>query len=857
MIEENLQEIIEGLKREKKSKVAIFIPKNSKPDRYNSELYTCIKEILEDKVKLITIDDVFLNSYDGMKLIDVLFILEGESVPIYYLPRIKDFLSKGGAIIVLSRNVPFMNLEEFKKRYNELTSYLLKDTASEDDFYRRTTAYMGLKTYTSDIKPTKAVFDRDFLPDFLESMRLNLGCNGIYCNTSSEKWTPYPPYGNVFPERYEVLRNYVVVKGIDDFGKHLTSSVVFTQNWENGSRMAFISLDETEKVPREFLFKVILNTIDFCLNKIFISSIEPDYACYKDGEPVKIKCEITNFSDSSVRAELKLEIEGESGDNLFNSKDIKIAPKSNLKDEFCWIPGKFLSDFYTIRVKLIINGKVVSKAENGFVVWKDQIAYNSKNRLDIRGRYFLHSDKTTIITGTNYYESHIGELMWIRPNVKKLRDDLKAMADSGINYIRIHYHHAKWFIDYLKNSIGQIPSYFEEVNQSYLPDEKTWRILDAHIYLCQKFGFIYGGDLLTLVPEEMGDPTGWIGVQDRVYLEEKKTHQKEFLKLLARRYKDVPGIAWDLWNEPEELEPEEVLKWAKEMKETLRENGDTHPITIGTGNSSKYEEVIDFYGDHRNFKDIPKVKYKTDKPVIMQEVWLDRPQTLEGDREQASDMFQALLDTFKIGLSGFSPWQWTNQARLWNDYRVTHHELWDDRLGCCVRNDGTLKPAGRIYKDFSVLIKPINFLQYEKGLLYTDKGILEIFSSEGDEISFGKACLIHYNRTSNSLYAGIIKRVIKIRDKVYIESDKDNYIWFFSGDGEDIYQSKNLYIKTDINCNLRIFREIEKEALKLELVDYTSEGWKFISIVEYTKDKDLIEVSILPWFVNYWIRIKF
>lgn len=162
MMKENLQEIIEGLKREEKPKVAIFMPKNSELDGYSSDLYSCIKEILENKVKLITIDNVFLNSYNGMGLIDVLFILEGESVPTYYLPRIKSFLHKGGAIIVLSKNSPFMNLEEYEKRYG-LTAYILKDTNSKDEFYRRTTAYIGLKAYISDIKPTKAVFDRDFV----------------------------------------------------------------------------------------------------------------------------------------------------------------------------------------------------------------------------------------------------------------------------------------------------------------------------------------------------------------------------------------------------------------------------------------------------------------------------------------------------------------------------------------------------------------------------------------------------------------------------------------------------------------------------------------------------------------------
>lgn len=851
----DLQEIIKSLGEENRNKVGIYLPEKS--GNYVYQFFSILEGIIGgDKVKLIKVDDVFLNSWEGMKLIDILIILDGEYVPTYYLPRIKNFLNRGGAIIVFARNFPFLNLEEFYKRYG-LTAYILKDATDLDEFYRRTTAYMGIKCYTSDIRPTKAILDRDFLNRLPDEIVINFNGNGIYCNTSSERRVPYPPYGNVFPERYEVLRNYIVLRGVDEFGKHLTSSIIFTQNWENGSRSVFIIGLEDILGNVELIRKLFPDIINFCLNRVFVISVEPNYACYRDGEEVKIKCKIVNFSDFLVNSELNLEIEGETGDKFLNCSNLRIEPKDVLNKEICWMPEEFPSDFYSVKAKLVIDGRTVSKAENGFVIWKNKVAYNSANKVKILDKYFSYKGKSTIITGTNYYESHIGELMWLRPNIKKLRDDLKFMADNGVNYVRIHYHHPKWFFDYLRDYVGEVPAYFRDINFdcSYLPDEKMWRIFDAHIYLCQKFGIIYGGDLLTLVPEEFGDPIGWIGVQDRIYLEGKINYQKHFLRLLAKRYKDVPGIMWDLWNEPEELDAEKVLIWAKEMKEVLRESGDMRPITIGSGSCQKYEEVVDFYSDHKDYKTIVESKYITRKPIVMQEVWMDRPQTLEGDKEQANDMFRALLDTFRMGLNGFSPWQWTNQARLWNDYRVTWHELWDDRLGCCVRNDGTLKPSGRIYRDFSILMKQINFLKYQEGITYTDKGILEFFSPEGNETNFGKVCLIHYDRATNSLYAGIIRKTIKIRDKVFIDSDKDVYIWFFTEDEKDISQSKSLYIKTNDECNLRIFKNIGIK--ELEIVDYKVDGWKTLDTIKSVKNDDFIEIFVLPWHVNYWFRIAF
>jgi hypothetical protein len=41
------------------------------------------------------------------------------------------------------------------------------------------------------------------------------------------------------------------------------------------------------------------------------------------------------------------------------------------------------------------------------------------------------------------------------------------------------------------------------------------------------------------------------------------------------------------------------------------------------------------------------------------------------------------------------PWQWTRQARLWDNASLP--EKWDDELGLCVHDDGTLKAAGKTY----------------------------------------------------------------------------------------------------------------------------------------------------------------
>ena len=49
----------------------------------------------------------------------------------------------------------------------------------------------------------------------------------------------------------------------------------------------------------------------------------------------------------------------------------------------------------------------------------------------------------------HYDELTRGEIMWYRPNVKRIASDLRQMRQCGVNYVRPHYHHLKWFRDYL------------------------------------------------------------------------------------------------------------------------------------------------------------------------------------------------------------------------------------------------------------------------------------------------------------------------------------------------------------------------------------------------------------------------
>lgn len=268
--------------------------------------------------------------------------------------------------------------------------------------------------------------------------------------------------------------------------------------------------------------------------------------------------------------------------------------------------------------------------------------------------------------------------------------------------MRIHYHHSKWFKDYLKktNSDKVNDRFFKVADDSYLPSKRSLRILDAVIQLAQKYNLILCLDIFSLVQQEMGNPRGWLEFKNRITSPRKIEKQKEFVKLLANRYKDIPGISWDLWNEPR-LEGKflnQLKKWSREIISTFRRYEDNHTITIGGDVSLEMLDILSYGCIHtdnpRKYKDFKKQYVH---PIVFQEVWNPAGCSLKAEKVQAQKLGKDLKIILENGFQGFIPWQWTKQSRLWN--HMYNSEEWDDKLGVVTHCDGIMRPAGRKYKN--------------------------------------------------------------------------------------------------------------------------------------------------------------
>jgi hypothetical protein len=149
------------------------------------------------------------------------------------------------------------------------------------------------------------------------------------------------------------------------------------------------------------------------------AEIEAEYACYRQGETVTIRAEVVSHEPDEQFCMLRLAVAG-AGQTIYTQELTRVLHPGQNIQEWAWKPEAFGTDEYTIQVLVIRDGRVVSSVENGFAVWDDQVLHEGPV-IGIRKQYFTLNGRGAFITGTNYYESTRGEVMWFRPNVANLR----------------------------------------------------------------------------------------------------------------------------------------------------------------------------------------------------------------------------------------------------------------------------------------------------------------------------------------------------------------------------------------------------------------------------------------------------
>ncbi|MFA5090186.1 MAG: hypothetical protein WC510_04020 [Candidatus Omnitrophota bacterium] len=649
---------------------ACGIPDSFTPEWLSQLLTPCAS------IKFLTISDLNNKEYFNPHNFDVLILPYGETFPYEAAGAIKDYLFNGGGLFNVAGKPFWKPVVKISGRWEVI------DTINS---YKEFLAPLGIKYYET--------------PD--------LATVGLTVTTSMGVSPLIPSKGNVFPYRIPA-RDFFYLRNISD--KKNNPSICLVKSWLNpyinnikdipnkwcliGASGRLHPLDPQSDIAQ----KTIRRVIDYLSYGLVLYDVNTEFAAYYQREKVRFSVKVINSGKNRETGKLTFELL-DKNDRLVYAKNkfVALIPNQKITVSGIWDPGIFKSDFYTLRVKLNKGGNLYDEESNGFVII-NPLAMKQGPLLQRKGNEFLINNQIAYIFGVNYYESKLGELMWLRPNILKVRKDFQAMRKGGINYVRMHYHHSKWFRDYFSQVVKDTyPEYLQIADTAPLPSERSLRILDAVIRIAQEQGLIFCMDIFSLVPVEMGDPIGWLGCSERIIDDKKMSVQKEFIRVLAKRYRGVPGITWDLWNEPrlDARYSEKLRKWIMGIKNELVRNGDRNLITLGDNVSLSFLDILDYASLHTAEPCEFKLLASAPKPVIFQEVWNDVGASLEDGQRQTKKLNNDFNAFLQSGARGFVPWQWTRQARLWHN--SSEAERWDDDLGMCTYENGVLKPSGEAY----------------------------------------------------------------------------------------------------------------------------------------------------------------
>ena len=425
---------------------------------------------------------------------DVLVLAYGEAFPRNAFPAIRAFLEQGGGLLYCSGR-PFF-------RPQSLQANVWRESGQVDPD-KEFLAPLGIKQYEDEQEGI-----------------------GLTVTTSVGGMPILPSHGNVFPYRVPAREFYLP----EDFkNQPLFRGSVLARAWRNpygedslSPRHAWWLIPASgeshpfSKADTEAA-RQLRKMMNYLSAGLVLHEVETEFAFYQRGEIVALSGIVTNTGSRVSRGRVELEIC--TADGLCRVKkrqSVSLPAGATKRVSFRWQPRADAGSFCTVRMVLRQSSGIVQEMTNGFAVSSPQ-AYARGPRISTQGNQLLLNDVPRFIWGTNYYESRQGELMWIRPDLGAIRADFQRMRQAGLRLVRIHYHHSKWFRDYYQDVLRQpLDPYLAFADESTPPSERSLRILDAIIQLSQECGLVICLDLFTLVPREMGDPRGWLGMRERI-----------------------------------------------------------------------------------------------------------------------------------------------------------------------------------------------------------------------------------------------------------------------------------------------------------------------------------------------------
>jgi len=315
-----------------------------------------------------------------------------------------------------------------------------------------------------------------------------------------------------------------VVEALDADGQPRGAVVALMRNHSGpfaGSVWAFSGLTSGQDLflgtsaRRALLCRVV----DALVAPVVLHGLRSDLACYRPGETARLSVRCTNRGRAAASTTVVLRVTGRE----VARQAVRLAP-GETRDLSVSLPVKGLRG-HLVQITADCDGRPPQRVASAFCIWRQEVIAAGP-RIAWRGNYLTVDGRATFLAGTNqtgmmFYSDGEGPAVWDR--------DLRMMAAHNVHILRILH-----FSPFAKDGYSGVAAH-SPADLVRRP-ERLRRQLDAIVLLAHAHRVAL---FLSL--------HDWQGV---ALTDDELAHQAEWNRFWAARYKEAPGLFFDVQNEP-------------------------------------------------------------------------------------------------------------------------------------------------------------------------------------------------------------------------------------------------------------------------------------------------------------------
>ncbi len=270
---------------------------------------------------------------------------------------------------------------------------------------------------------------------------------------------------------------------------------------------------------REKLLRRVLEQIT---RKVYLHSLQTDLPLYERNEQATVRVQAVNFGRNAISVRVVLKTQG----RRVASRELTLQPGEARTVETEVTIARLRGDYCPVQAELWSGNERLDAVETAFCI-RDQSVIARGPKVGWQDNYLTVNGQPALLVGTNqtgmmFFSAAENPAVWDR--------DFRQMAQHNVRILRI-LHFSPFAKDGYRGSGAH-----SSLDLRVVPPKRLQRQMDAIVQLAQKHGIII---CLTL--------HDWLGV---TLTDEELEAQRVWNRFWASRYRDVPGILYDIQNEP-------------------------------------------------------------------------------------------------------------------------------------------------------------------------------------------------------------------------------------------------------------------------------------------------------------------